>query len=174
MNKFSWIEAKKQMHCFARKIRMDILVLTVFVQDVNEMNEKGVMKTDRMNKFIGIKKIVEYVGDDVATKLSCKRILKGLCQNVCYPGKEEESLTETMVPLQKKIKTSQSLPQDEEFMLRDTKCIHYQVHYWSRLDVSFISDIYLEDNGLTVDTGNEEVHPLRFNGTFFGFIFAFL
>ena len=34
------------------------------------MNEKGVMKTDRMNKLIGIKKIVEYVGDDVATKLS--------------------------------------------------------------------------------------------------------
>ena len=108
------------------------------------MNEKGVMKTDRMNKFIGIKKSVEYVGDDVATKLSqictvtgcgttcflynimekwkflesclwkrkaskhislnaigvsCKRILKGLCQNVCYPGKEKESLTETMVPL---------------------------------------------------------------------------
>ena len=62
---------------------MDIPVLTVFVQDVNKMNEKGVMKTDRMNKFIGIKKSVEYVGDDVATKLSQICTVTG-CGTTCF------------------------------------------------------------------------------------------
>lgn len=47
------------------------------------MHEKGVMKTDRMNKFIGIKKSVEYVGDDVATKLSQICTVTG-CGTTCF------------------------------------------------------------------------------------------
>ena len=55
--------------------------------------------------------------------VSCKSMLKSLFQTVCYPRKGEESLIETGVKLWKQIKTSQSLPRDENLLLQDTNCI---------------------------------------------------
>ena len=46
----------------------DILVLMVFVYALNKVNETQVMEIES-NKFINIRKIGEYLGTDVATKL---------------------------------------------------------------------------------------------------------
>ena len=47
-------------------------------------------------------------------------------QTVCYPGKEEDRLTETRVRLYKQmnVKTSQSLPPDQKSMLQAIQSIH--------------------------------------------------
>ena len=89
-------------------------------------------------------------------------------QIVYYPGKEEESLTETRVRLytQMKTKTSQSLPPGEKSMLQTIKRVQYQVYYSSRVGETIISDILLQDNGWIVDNENEEVRPLWFTATF--------
>ena len=46
----------------------DVLVLIVFAYALNKINEKQVMKIES-RKCINIRKIVEYLGIDVATKL---------------------------------------------------------------------------------------------------------
>ena len=109
--------------------------------------------------------------------------VKKFIQTVYYPGKEEENLTEIRVLLCKqmkitershilkqtsvtlcdlfvtKIKTSQSLPLKEKWMLQAIKGINYQIFYSSRVDESIISDILLQDNGWIVDNENKEVRP---------------
>ena len=141
------------------------------------------------NKFINVRKIVEYIGTDVATNflhihaatgrytllfymflvklkclngkeklrllntigVSCKvsdttvKDVEKFIQTVCYPGKGEESLTETRVRLYKQIKTktSRSLPPEENSMLQAIKHFRYQVFYSSRVDEIIISDILL-------------------------------
>ena len=45
----------------------DLLALVVFVYAPNKINEKQVMKTES-NKFINIRKIVQYLGTDLASK----------------------------------------------------------------------------------------------------------
>ena len=46
----------------------DVLVSVVFVYALNKINEKQMLKIESKN-FINIRKIVEYLGTDVATKL---------------------------------------------------------------------------------------------------------
>ena len=46
----------------------DVLILMVFAYAFNKINEKWVMKIDR-NKFVNIRKIVKYLGNEVAKKL---------------------------------------------------------------------------------------------------------
>ena len=89
--------------------------------------------------------------------------VENFIQSVCYPGRKEESFTETRVRLlkQMKIKTSQPLPSEEKSMLQAIKCVHYQVFCSSRVDKIIISDIILQDNGWIVEKENKEVRPLR-------------
>ena len=86
---------------------------------------------------------------------------------VCYPGKEDESLTETRLRMYKqmKAKNSESLPPEEKPMLQALKLVHYQVYYSSRVDETIISDILLQDNGWIVDNENEEGSTLWFTAT---------
>ena len=95
--------------------------------------------------------------------------VKKFIQTVCYSEKEEESLTETRVPVyrQMKTKTSQSLPPDENSMLQKIKPINCKIYYWSRVDEAIISDVWFVDNE------NEEVRPLRFTGIWFNFMSAY-
>ena len=58
-----------------------------------------------------------------------------------------------------KIKTSQSLPLKEKWMLQAIKGINYHLFYSSRVDESIISDILLQDNDWMVDNENKEVRP---------------
>ena len=70
-------------------------------------------------------------------------------QTMCYPGMEDESVTETRVRIynQLKTKTSQSIPQDEKAMLQAIKRIHYQLYYWLRSHIALIPEIDLSENG---------------------------
>ena len=89
-------------------------------------------------------------------------------QTVCYPEKEEDSLTETRVQLYKQtnIKTSQTFPPDEKSMLQAIKSFHYEVYNCSTVDEAIVSDILLQDNVWIVDKKNGEVRPLWFTGMF--------
>ena len=164
------------------------------------------------NKFINTRKIVEYLGNDVATKFSqihasagsdttsCYMLLvklkclngkeklrllntigvsykvsdktvkcvEKLIQTIYYPGRIEESLTETRVWLHKQMKTKtfQPLPPGETSMLQAITRVHYQVFYSSWVDETIISNILLQGNGWIVDKDNEEVRPLWLTGTF--------
>ena len=101
-----------------------------FVYALDRGNKKWMMKIES-NKFISIRKTVEYFGIDTATKLPQIHAVTG-CYNTClymllacldlplqtkvktgsYSRKEEESLNEVRVSLSKQMKTagSQSLP----------------------------------------------------------------
>ena len=52
-------------------------------------------------------------------------------QTMCYSGMEDEWITETGVRIKKqlKMKTSQSMPANENSMLQAIKRIHYQLYY---------------------------------------------
>ena len=89
-------------------------------------------------------------------------------QNVCYSGKEEDSLTEARVGLYKQmnIKTSQSLRPDKKLMLQAIKSIHYEVYYCSTVYETIVSDILSQDNVWIVDNKHKDVRPLWYTGMF--------
>ena len=90
------------------------------------------MKTES-RKYINIRKIAEYLGTNVATKILQIHNVTGYdtTSSLHVVGK---------VKLYKQIKTktSQSLPPDETLMLLTFKRILYEVYYWSRVDEAII------------------------------------
>ena len=129
----------------------------------------GIIKV--LKKFLNRKEKLRLLN---TVSVSCKvsdttvKDVEKFIQTVCYPGKEEESFTETRVRLfkQLKTKTSQSLTPEERSMLQAIKRVHYQVYYSSRVDETIRSDKFLQVNGWIVDNENEEVLPLWFTSTF--------
>ena len=64
---------------------MDVLVLMVFAYALNKINEKWVMKTE-CNKLINIRKIVEYIGTNIAMKVPRIHAVKGCDTNSLIHG----------------------------------------------------------------------------------------
>ena len=123
-----------------------------------------------MLHVVGKIKVSQWKRKAETYKVSDKTVkcVEKLIQTIYYPGRIEESLTETRVWLHKQMKTKtfQPLPPGETSMLQAITRVHYQVFYSSWVDETIISNILLQGNGWIVDKDNEEVRPLWLTGTF--------
>ena len=89
-------------------------------------------------------------------------------QTVMYSGRKDELYVDTRVRLYKdmKIKSSQSLLPDPDWMQQAIRRVHFQVNYWLRFGEKSVQTISLEANGWTIDIAQSLVEPVWFTGEF--------